>query len=946
MTNRVAWSGCAFVMLLAGCGTEVVSGNEEPAGRVSSALNTACAGPTLSSPQSSPQNAGTSVTLNATSTACSSPLYQYWMLPPGGSWTVLQPWTTSATFAWDTTGLSDGGYQLEVWVKDAGSSTGSYDTAAVLGFTIGAAGAPCATATLSSPQSSPQTAGTSVTLNASSTACSSPQYEYWMLSPGGTYTLLRSWTTSTSFAWNTSGLSNGAYQLEIWAKDASSSTTSYDTDAVLDFTIGAAGTPCTAGTLSSPQSSPQAAGTSVTLNAGSAACGSPMYQYWVLPPGGSWTVLQPWTTSASYAWNTSMLSDGGYQLEVWVKDASSPTTSYDTAAVLGFTIGAAGTPCATATLSSPQSSPQSVGTSVTLNASSTACGNPLYQYWMLSPGGTYTLLQSWTTSTSFAWNTSSLSSGAYQLEIWAKDASSSTTSYDTDAVLDFTIATAGTPCTTATLSSPQSSPQTAGTSVTLNAGSGACGSPMYQYWVLPPGGSWTVLQPWTTSTSYAWNTSMLSDGGYQLEVWVKDAGSTTSSYDTAAVLGFTIGAAGTPCATATLSSPQSSPQAAGTPVTLNASSTACASPLYAYWMLSPGGTYTQLQSWTTSTSFAWDTSSLPNGAYQLEIWAKDASSSTTSYDTDAVLDFTIAPGTGSDGGAGSDAGADAADSGTDASADAGSVLGCGRFASGYTGSWTTVAANPFSYGMGMVGYLPAGGGATTYLINEATAVMDAYTASTNTYSALAGLGSAYYRGPAWSNGALWSADSGNLYKYTFANNTWTMAASGVLTANDAQTAADDSSNIWGYRTDGTLLEYRIGTGTVTTHALPAALQNFTGPRITWDSCSGLLYLTNATATAMYSYNPTTGVTTTLSGLPTAFDTGFCGDRSGHIFAFASTSSNLWKGVWQYTIATATWALTSSGPTASASSACGVGADGFLYATDPNVSSAMYRIKLQ
>jgi cytochrome c biogenesis protein CcdA len=535
---------CILLFSIIGCSSEVTQQDERPVAQVVSGLNTTCTGASLSASPPSPQNAGTSVTLNAGSTACSSPLYQYWMLPPAGSWTVLKPWTTSTSFAWSTSGLSDGGYQLEVWVKDTSSSTTSYDAAAVLGFTIGAAGAPCATAALSSPQSSPQTAGTPVTLNASSTACSKPLYQYWMLSPGGSYTLLQPWTTSTSFAWNTNTLSSGSYELEIWAKDASSSTTSYDTDAVLDFTIGAAGTPCATATLFSTPSSPQTAGTPVTLNASSAACSSPLYQYWMLSPGGSYTLLQPWTTSTSFAWNTSTLSNGAYQLQVSVKDASSSTTSYDTAAVLGFTIGAAGTPCAAATLSSTPASPQAAGTPVTLNAGSTACSSPLYQYWVLPPSGSWTVLKPWTASASYAWNTSMLSDGGYQLEVWVKGASSSTTSYDTAAVLGFTIGAAGTPCATATLSSPQSSPQTAGTPVTLNASSTSCGHPLYAYWVLSPGGTYTLLQSWTTSTSFAWNTSGLSNGAYQLEIWAKDASSSTTSYDTDAVLDFAIGPGG------------------------------------------------------------------------------------------------------------------------------------------------------------------------------------------------------------------------------------------------------------------------------------------------------------------------------------------------------------------------------------------------------------------
>ncbi len=188
-----------------------------------------CTGGTLTGMPGSPQPAGTAATLSATSSTCLSPQYEYWVGSPGSVWTVLQPWTASNSFSWDTTGMSNGNYQLEVWIKDASSSALYYDTYAVLPFTI-IDGAPpaCTGATLAGTPGSPQPAGTPVMLSATSSTCLSPQYEYWVGSPASVWTVLQSWTTSSSLSWSTTGLSNGTYQLEVfWVKDASSSAAMY-----------------------------------------------------------------------------------------------------------------------------------------------------------------------------------------------------------------------------------------------------------------------------------------------------------------------------------------------------------------------------------------------------------------------------------------------------------------------------------------------------------------------------------------------------------------------------------------------------------------------------------------------------------------------------------------------------------------------------------------------
>ena len=269
--------------------------------------------------------------------------------------------------------------------------------------------------------------------------------------------------------------------------------------------------------------------------------------------------------------------------------------------------------------------------------------------------------------------------------------------------------------------------------------------------------------------------------------------------------------------------------------------------------------------------------------------------------------------------------------------------GCGRFSSGATGSWTTVATPPTTYGLS--GYLPAGG-ATTIYVGDSTALDDYLTAS-NSYTAIATppVGFPSYWSAAWFGNALWGITSGDVIRYDIPTNTWTTPTSGLTTKSNNQTTNDDAGNLWSYQSEAVLLEYNIALGTTTTHTLTTALTG-SEPRIVYDSCSGLLYLTDYYTLPLYSYNPGTGTQTTLSSLPVSnyFMDGFCDDRSGHIYAVTDVSGG---PMYQYTIATSTWvAMPSGGPSGGYNSSCGIGADGYLYATDPGVSSgALFRIQL-
>jgi hypothetical protein len=60
--------------------------------------------------------------MTASATGCSNPLVEFWVLTPGGGWTLAQSYSTSATFKWVTAGKKAGAYRISVWVKDASSA--------------------------------------------------------------------------------------------------------------------------------------------------------------------------------------------------------------------------------------------------------------------------------------------------------------------------------------------------------------------------------------------------------------------------------------------------------------------------------------------------------------------------------------------------------------------------------------------------------------------------------------------------------------------------------------------------------------------------------------------------------------------------------------------------------------------------------------------------------
>jgi spore germination protein YaaH len=187
-----------------------------------------CTGASIIASPAASSVSGTQVTFTASATGCANPLFEFWMLY-GGTWRVVQTWSTRNTWTWNTTGAPAATYHFGVWVRDAsgqgvynGGSMGRYDAYAGVLFTIEPS---CKSVAVAASPPSPiaHGLGTRVTFTATASGCSdaSPLYEFWMLS-GTTWRLVQGWSTTNTWIWNTTGAPAGTQHFGVWVRDAAS----------------------------------------------------------------------------------------------------------------------------------------------------------------------------------------------------------------------------------------------------------------------------------------------------------------------------------------------------------------------------------------------------------------------------------------------------------------------------------------------------------------------------------------------------------------------------------------------------------------------------------------------------------------------------------------------------------------------------------------------------
>src|SRR5207249_4588463 len=106
----------------------------------------------------------TSATFTATVTCQGTPEYRFLVLPPGGTWTVVQDYGAGNTFKWPPAGTPYGDYYVGVHARTTGTAV-HYESYSSVPFSLTS----CISAALTSDKASPQPTGTQVGLSPGAT---------------------------------------------------------------------------------------------------------------------------------------------------------------------------------------------------------------------------------------------------------------------------------------------------------------------------------------------------------------------------------------------------------------------------------------------------------------------------------------------------------------------------------------------------------------------------------------------------------------------------------------------------------------------------------------------------------------------------------------------------------------------------------------------------------
>jgi hypothetical protein len=311
-----------------------------------------------------------------------------------------------------------GVYAVHVWANNLGDGTSTWEASGSSSVTLIGG---CTAASLT-PSSASVTVGSIVNFTAGASGCPNPQYEYWIQYVDGTWHMVRAFSTDPTFGWNTSGLALGVYTIEVWANNVGDATSTWEAFGSSKVTLTGG---CTSASLA-PARPTQEVGSTVQFTASASGCASPQFEYWVQYVDGTWHMLRAFSSDPTWAWNSAGLRPGVYSVYVWAIQSGDPTSTWEANASSTVTL----TGCASATLIASSSS-VSGGTSVTFTASAAGCSAPVYEFWLQDPGGSYHLMQGFSTSSTWVWNTSGWAPGTYNVTVWVDQQGADTSTWET-----------------------------------------------------------------------------------------------------------------------------------------------------------------------------------------------------------------------------------------------------------------------------------------------------------------------------------------------------------------------------------------------------------------------------------------------------------------------------------------------------------------------------------
>jgi glucose/arabinose dehydrogenase len=505
---------------------------------------------------------------------------------------------STASFSWDTSSVAPGAHQLQLTVQDGGGRTAT----ATRNVTV----AGPLSASITSPAEGATVSGT-VTVGMSETNGTGTITWTLRLDGGSTPIFTTSGTGSTaSFNWDTSSVAPGAHTLQLTVQDGGGRTAT----ATRNVTVSPP--PLTA-SITTPT---EGATVNGTVTVGMSESGGTGTITWTLRLDGGSTPI--FTTSgtastASFSWDTTSVSAGPHQLQLTVQDGGGRTAT----AVRNVTVQQG-------TIRVFITQPATDGTTVS--------GTVWFTIWLENAAaGTRNLTLSIdgaavaTTATasngpiSMPWNSTGASGGTHTATVSVRDSVNNTGSANR------TVVTQGGPGQLqASFTSPAEGATVSGTVTVGMSATNASGTPISFTLSVDGGAPVFTTSGAATTASFGWNSNSVPSGPHTLNLTVQDGAGRTAT----ATRNVTVAPPQPPGVQ--FDSPAEGATVGGT-ITVAASLTGGGTAPFTWTVKVDNSTQIFASTGSArSISFAWNTSTVPDGPHTLNVSVQDSSGATAS----------------------------------------------------------------------------------------------------------------------------------------------------------------------------------------------------------------------------------------------------------------------------------------------------------------------------
>ncbi len=465
----------------------------------------------------------TPVLFNARATGGIPPIqYRFYLFREGTGWSILQDYSDANQVTW--TPAAAGNYAMQVWVRSSGVSD-SLEAARDSGRLSVSTTAPVAVPGLTADRPFPAKAGQTIAFIATATGGSTGplQYQFWRFDAGRGWTIGQAFSASRTYSWTPGAGDIGDHAVQVWVRSAASSAAFEGVRDSGMFKVVA--DPLSAPSLKAnvvfPSPPNRAVIWTVTASGGVAPL---QYQFWVFRDGAGWTMARDYATSNTFTWTPTV--NGTYALQAWVRSTGS-RAAFDAVASSGFF--AIRVAPITPVLATNAAFPVPPNQTVTWTVTAGGGIPPLqYQFWVFRQGAGWTMARDYATSNTLAWTPGV--SGTYSLQAWVRS-TGSTAPYDAVASTGLFNIQAGSPAQIARFIANRALPAPVGTTITWTATGtrGTAGPLQYRFWRFSRlTGVWTIVQDYSAANTWSWRTSSTDNGQYELQVWVRSAGSTAA----------------------------------------------------------------------------------------------------------------------------------------------------------------------------------------------------------------------------------------------------------------------------------------------------------------------------------------------------------------------------------------------------------------------------------